>query len=834
MELDKLTNAEKKQVLDSLPDEFKKPITKTTQRVLEGDEIVDSSNPMDSTIPAAKEHNDRLKQAGDDLLSNNSVSLDDETINKLNLNKNYDEGKVLRDQRLDPDEITVDAETFQFKTVDYDPKSGVSTKLKDVKVWDQDSAETVLVYQKQDGTYVIADGHQRLGLAKRIKSEGKQKPYLLANIYREVDGYTPQQIMVRAMMKNVRTGTASATDVSKILRQPGNFIENITESISPNSKLWKNAVELSKLSPEAFGYFLNNGINDDIAALVGNLVEDPNLQIQVMDFLVKGGFKPGRQMEFAARDLLSQGIGERQVEDLFGTQTIKELLFNERATVLDASLKEINKDKRLAKYLVNNEGDIISKGKNKLDTKTNKKIGKESELLYEYVRKNAYRKGEISDELTKAAKLYKSGNKQQAIRTFKEIISQRIKQGDISRDSRVGTERNPFLEGYSQDQTKKPKIKDSDLINNLEDSADPLDGKKQYNKEYGSIEDALNSIRKKLEPKPEIKKVDLSNKTLAEISELDDEILKNQADELIQHPEIRKLREISNNKQKTIDQAGGSFDEAWQKKRGWQKVIDDLYADGAEIQNKEMTIFIGLPASGKTTLANSQKRQLGAIIIDSDDVKTHPNFAKDYDRGNGAGALHEESKAIQKKIMSLALNNNDNIIVPIVGSSGKSIDNYIDLAKAYDYTLTVKYVEVDEATAISRNVKRIYNDGRFVDPAYIKDAYKGAIENYNKGKEIADGYEKINLEGSRPITKEIGGAAQTNGRSRQPDGERAYSRSEADQIEKQFSEVDPNYKLMSRINEDGTLEEETVSDVLNDIFNDKKAIDFLEGCPGLK
>jgi hypothetical protein len=25
-----------------------------------------------------------------------------------------------------------------------------------------------------------------------------------------------------------------------------------------------------------------------------------------------------------------------------------------------------------------------------------------------------------------------------------------------------------------------------------------------------------------------------------------------------------------------------------------------------------------------------------------------------------------------------------------------------------------------------------------------------------------------------------------------------------------------------------------VSDVLNDIFNDKKAIDFLEGCPGLK
>ena len=184
--------------------------------------------------------------------------------------------------------------------------------------------------------------------------------------------------------------------------------------------------------------------------------------------------------------------------------------------------------------------------------------------------------------------------------------------------------------------------------------------------------------------------------------------------------------------------------------------------------------------------------------------------------------------------MAKALNNGDNIIVPIVGSSGRTIDNYVDLAKEAGYTLVVKYVEVDEATAITRNVKRIYNDGRFVDPQYIKDAYKGALQNYTKGKELADGYEKINVEGTRPVTKEIGGKAQTNGGSRQPDGGEPYSRTETAEIEETFAKLDPYYQIVTDVDADGNVITQTANDVLLDLNKDKKAIDFLEGCPGLK
>ena len=484
-----LTNLEKREALQLIPNASKKPITKTVEKILLGDEIVDKSNPMEDNLPSQKEHNDRIIQAGEDIFNGNEPLISDETINKIDYSKNFDSEKVLREQRLDPDSITVDAETFQFKQVDYDPKTGVSTKLKGVDVWDQDSAEVVLVYQKADGTYVIADGHQRLALAKKIKAEGKQQPYMLSNIYREVDGYTPQQIMVKAMIKNVRTGTANSTDVAKILRQSNKFIFDFTGSISPRSKRWINAVDLSKLNSEAFGYFLNNGVNEDIAALVGRIVEDPELQVQVMDYLAKGKFDNLRQMEIAARDLINQGVVEGKIEDLFGTQTIKELLIKERSLVLDKALKEISKDKKIAKFLVNQEGDIISKGKNKLDTETNKKIAQESAILYEAIIKTANVKGEISEELTKAAKLYKAGNQQQAVRTFKDAITEAIREGNIVRDSRVGTERNPFLEGYNQNETKKPKPTEEQT--NLEDSVDPYDGDFQYTKQLSSVQEGI-------------------------------------------------------------------------------------------------------------------------------------------------------------------------------------------------------------------------------------------------------------------------------------------------------------------------------------------------------
>ena len=81
-------------------------------------------------------------------------------------------------------DLKVDAQRFQYK--DNGDDEGVTTALKGVKRWDQAKAGQVIVWQAEDGTYYVADGHQRSGLARRLKAEGKADATPISGIlYRE-------------------------------------------------------------------------------------------------------------------------------------------------------------------------------------------------------------------------------------------------------------------------------------------------------------------------------------------------------------------------------------------------------------------------------------------------------------------------------------------------------------------------------------------------------------------------------------------------------------------------------------------------------------------------
>ena len=93
-----------------------------------------------------------------------------------------------------PEEIEFDPVNFQYKT-DGDTR-GVSNKLAEVKEWDNVAAGTIMVFEYRNGKKAIVDGHQRLGLAKRLSAQGK-KIELLAHTFREVDGVFPDEAMVK-------------------------------------------------------------------------------------------------------------------------------------------------------------------------------------------------------------------------------------------------------------------------------------------------------------------------------------------------------------------------------------------------------------------------------------------------------------------------------------------------------------------------------------------------------------------------------------------------------------------------------------------------------------
>ena len=187
----------------------------------------------------------------------------------------------------DPDDLSFDPQTFQYK-LDGDAQ-GVSRKLKDVTEWDQPSAGVALVYEYRDGRKVIVDGHQRLGLAKRLKLRG-QKPKLPAYTFKEADGFIPDQVMVKGMLMNLRNNTGSAVDAARVLRSKFNVDWNkVKSSLPARSKIVKNAGGLSKLSDDAWGLFLNKNVNEDLAALVGSILDNKKIHNKVLASLMNEG-----------------------------------------------------------------------------------------------------------------------------------------------------------------------------------------------------------------------------------------------------------------------------------------------------------------------------------------------------------------------------------------------------------------------------------------------------------------------------------------------------------------------------------------------------------------
>ena len=93
---------------------------------------------------------------------------------------------------------------------------GVSERLRGVTVWDPILGGEILVYEYADGRMFVADGHQRLGLAKRIMSEDPaQNVVIYGRKLREADGVTPEQAISGAV---AGTGFADRQDASALVR----------------------------------------------------------------------------------------------------------------------------------------------------------------------------------------------------------------------------------------------------------------------------------------------------------------------------------------------------------------------------------------------------------------------------------------------------------------------------------------------------------------------------------------------------------------------------------------------------------------------------------------
>tara|TARA_R110002012_G_scaffold22215_6_gene77202 strand:+ start:468 stop:4154 length:3687 start_codon:yes stop_codon:yes gene_type:complete len=339
--------------------------------------------------------------------------------------------------KFKPGEIQVDAKLFQFK--EGGDEFGVTPELQGITEWDPSLAGQIAVYEFADGSQFIADGHQRLGLAKRIMAKDpSQDITIYGTKIRQVDGVTPQEAMVRAAMANIVNGKGTIFDAVKIARiAPEKFD---SPSVKQSAAFVRRAKELVRLSDEAYGLALNGIVPDNYAAIVGRLVDDPDIQLAAMNVLAR--VKPGNefQAETIIRQVMDIGVTKEKQTNLFGDEVIAESLILERAKVLDAAVTRLKKDKTAFAQVTKNQARLEDEG-NQLATEANKKRLIEDGQAIQILQTQANRKGTLSDELTEAARYAKtSGKYGEAADSFVESVRRSIDSGDFlgTDDGNVG------------------------------------------------------------------------------------------------------------------------------------------------------------------------------------------------------------------------------------------------------------------------------------------------------------------------------------------------------------------------------------------------------------
>lgn len=713
-----------KEVVDKNPKLKSEPaevVTKTS--------LADDDNPFIDTPANNKEFNERADEMAD-------VILADKNPNKILEQPTAEIDLKLLDEyqstvkTLDPNEIEFRPGEFQYK-MDGDV-FGVSEKLKSVDVWDQPSAGTVLVYEFADGTKAVVDGHQRLGLAKRLKAKG-QDVKIIAHVFKEVDDIPKEMMLVKGMLINLRNNTGSALDAARVLRTAGKLDwDKIKKSLPLKQKLIRNADGLSKLSDDAWGFFLNKVVDEDLAARIGLKIENKAIHNKLLASLSSRKFSSLQEIDTVLEQIKRTPTVKSEQETLFGKEFFEETLIFEKTDLIKFVAQNSRKLKDVFKTVLANEKDLSSAG-NVLNKQENLQRGIDNEKIYERISAVATQTGRLSDELNAAAAIYKQGNKKEARRLAEEAVRRAVREGDLDRFSAGGLQRTNEVETPSSSVSKEPPVEKVDIAEDLKHkdvSKNPEVVEKQIEDLNTSLfgEDlpatgprtVLNLQEEKL-----IDEIKNAEPTIANANKfLDHPLVKQKFDDNVKFfndtsvranfgtPEYFKTRDFGN--------LGVGLDE----------FIKRVYGTGAVKKERQLTIVMGPTASGKSTFVNKEKERLGAIVADSDDIKA---LLPEFQKGINANGVHAESSIINYQIMKIASKNGDNIIYPTTGRFSEKLQKVITNAEKEGYTVKVQLITADVPELLMRNVTRTFTSNRLIDGRKLitDDVVKGIENNYN-------------------------------------------------------------------------------------------------------
>lgn len=619
-------------------------------------------------------------------------------------------------EKLEPEEIFVDAETYQFKKSD---EEGVTDRLEGVKEWDPYQAGIVMVFEDAAGKRFIVDGHQRLALAKRL---GKDQDGIELNAFviREKDGFTPASARELAARVNISQGTGTALDAAKVLRAASETGDGFIDTLPPNSALVRNARGLANLDDVSFRMVIDEMIDEKYSAIVGELISDAAAQAAVIRALVKAKPSNANQARFMINDMKAAGFTKTKTQDLFGGHTVTESLFKERAKVIDSAMKKIKKDKSIFKTLAEQESRIAGAG-NKLDRDANLLRLSDDEKTLAALTSLANAKGPVSDAINDAARRVKSGESIQ--RATRDILPELRRSGESELNARSSDDGTGDGDATLTIQAQ---------IDALPKGVVPLKVIPPDMPGY-SIGTIINDEGKTITVvNIDRSKIDVTCKDFC-------------------YPELKPVAKVAKSllieTQKKYKLKSGKYKPS--RVAEHKKYINEKLSEGITAADGEKPIVWlmgGGGASGKGTILKKLRKdgvipEKGFVHVDPDEVKASlPEYKELSNLGDyrAASVVHKESSDVAKNLVAAAIKEKKNIIIDkTLGKPEKALA-LINKLKSEGYDVRLTGVTVDPSEALVRALTRYFGSGRLVQASAILRAHKGFNANFETYAKAVD------------------------------------------------------------------------------------------------
>ena len=146
-----------------------------------------------------------------------------------------------------------------------------------------------------------------------------------------------------------------------------------------------------------------------------------------------------------------------------------------------------------------------------------------------------------------------------------------------------------------------------------------------------------------------------------------------------------------------------------------QQIIQDYFEcfQGTQ-KNKVAAVVLGQIASGKTSYCKQLMFNSHAFVVDVDYIKqgyqSMDGLRADFDEGKGTDQIHEEASMLSKQVLSMALNQGYNLIIPKTGISYNSIEKIVKSLKQKGYDVSMVYIDLPIEKCIERNYFRFADE----------------------------------------------------------------------------------------------------------------------------